>query len=141
MLPLSAFAGFASIDAAAAAATARDGVPAAMTDETLRAIGTGTPVHSVGGGAASDAGSCAITSPLVPLGALQCLPVSYGDLLGQAGVPGCFRTFAGKLGMNIASPLAHFLSIPEEDLVTTMQALIDEGAQLTADPGGPIPRL
>ena len=94
-----------------------------ITDEMLRGIGTSTPQPPVSE-AASDAGGC---SRLMPLTDLQILPNTYGELLGMAGLPGCFRTFAGKLGLSVTTPLAHFMSIPEEDLVTTMHQIIDEG--------------
>ena len=96
----------------------------------IQAIGTQTPDRA----AASEVGSQAgfhlqvPSAPSLPeLQSLQFLPTTFGMLQASAVIPQCLKVFAVKIGMLPSTPLVHFLAMPEEDLVATITAIVDEG--------------
>ena len=80
-----------------------------------------------GGGPPSDDGSIALPMGLPNFDELLCLPLTYGELLATAALPRCFRAFANKMGMMPSTLLRHFLAVPEEDLVQTLNEIVEEG--------------
>ena len=142
-LPVVPFAGFAAADAAHGAASASPPawgtgampVGAPTPGGSGLYVGTGHPSEAGTAGPRSEAGEAPseagarLCPPclLPPMTSLQLLPATYGELQSSVVVPGCFKVFAGKLGMSPTTPLAHFLAVPEEDMLATIQAIIDEG--------------
>ena len=118
------FAGFAAADAALSAAAGERSQPAwdddavdlgpgcgmsgAPRESGSHALPAGGPPSETGG-APSEAGTPLGTALLLPpLTSLHMLPATYGELQLSAAVPGCFRVFAGKLGLRPSTPMVHF---------------------------------
>ena len=109
------FAGFAAAQSAS--------VQPDATHDLMNLGGTRTPDHR----ADSDAGSAMGAMTLPDLHSLKFLPLTFGRLRASASIPPCFVVFAHKLGMTDTTPMVHFLSLPEEDMVSTITAIVDEG--------------